>query len=66
MNKWYLKTRTIVIALLLVGPLALPLIWLKQEWSFNHKLILTGLLAVVTWVFEGMTINTVNNILEMM
>jgi hypothetical protein len=66
MDKWYLKTRTIVIALLLVGPLALPLIWMKPEWDFNIKIILTVLLGIATWGFTVMTINSVNNIMEMM
>lgn len=54
-NKWYFNTSTIVIALLCVGPLALPLIWWNPRLSRTWKtalsaivLILTGLLTLAT------------------
>jgi hypothetical protein len=39
--KWYFSTSTIVIALLTVGPLALPLVWLQPKYKMMTKIILT-------------------------
>ena len=38
---WYLKTRSIVIAFLCVGPLALPLVWMTPTMTRSKKIIWT-------------------------
>jgi len=47
---WYFSTVAIVIALLTVGPLALPLIWWHPRCSPVQKMLLTVLVLVVTVV----------------
>ena len=42
------KTFTIVIALLCVGPLALPLVWTNPNYKRNTKMVLTGLTITYT------------------
>ena len=39
--KWYFSTSVIVIALISVGPFALPLVWLHPLYSRVTKIILT-------------------------
>lgn len=45
---WYFATPTVVMALLCLGPLALPLVWVHPRYKITTKLILTVLVFVVT------------------
>jgi len=49
-TKWYFSTSTVVIALLVLGPLALPLVWLNPRYKRTTKLVVTGLVIAVTIV----------------
>ena len=40
-NKWYYSTTIIILALLSLGPLALPLVWVNPRYSPVLKLIIT-------------------------
>lgn len=45
-TKWYQSTYTIIIALLCVGPFALPLVWFHPQYKSSVKIIVT--VAVIT------------------
>jgi len=45
---WYLKTIPIVIAILLAGPFALPLVWMSPELKTFHKVLITIIVIVLT------------------
>ena len=45
---WYFATPTVVMALLCLGPLALPLVWVNPRYRIATKLIVTALVFVVT------------------
>ena len=47
-KKWYFTTPSVVIALLCVGPLALPLVWFNPRYKAATKLIITVIVLVVT------------------
>ena len=47
-KKWYFATGTIVLALLLLGPIALPLVWRNPRFTILTKAIVTGIVLVVT------------------
>ena len=47
-KKWYFATPNVVIALLCLGPLALPLVWLNPRYRPRTKAILTVVVVVVT------------------
>ncbi len=47
-KKWYFATPSIVIALLCLGPLALPLVWLNPRYKPATKAIITVVVLVVT------------------
>ena len=48
-EKWFFKTYWIIIALLSVGPLALPLIWFNPRFSPKMKIIISILVIIVTF-----------------
>jgi len=45
---WYFATPTVVMALLCLGPLALPLVWVHPRYKIATKLIITALVFAVT------------------
>jgi len=47
-TKWYFTTSIVVIALLSVGPFALPLVWLHPEYKKTTKIILTIGITILT------------------
>jgi len=47
-QKWYFATSVIVIAILCVGPFALPLVWWNPRYSLTVKVVLTIVVVVVT------------------
>ena len=48
-QKWYFKPTFLVTAFLLVGPFALPLLWLHPRLSKNTKIIVTVIVAVLSY-----------------
>ena len=40
-TKWYFSTTGVVIALLSIGPFALPLVWLNPNYKKHIKILLT-------------------------
>ena len=53
-EKWYFKTSIVVIALLSVGPLALPLLWWNPRYKRLTKIIWTLLVLVLTYALGKM------------
>jgi hypothetical protein len=47
-KKWYFATPNVVIALLCLGPLALPLVWLNPRYKVATKAVVTVIVVVVT------------------
>jgi len=47
-KKWYNATGTTVIALLCLGPMALPLVWLNRRYKPATKVIVTVVVLAVT------------------
>ena len=61
---WYFRTGFIVIALLSVGPLALPMIWWRPNTSPRMKIGLTIGILVLSWVFYLMMMESMKAIQE--
>ncbi len=53
---WYLRKTFIVIALSLVGPLSLPLIWLRPQTSLAWKVGLSGVILLLSWILYQTTL----------
>lgn len=47
-RKWYFTTSSVVIALLCLGPLALPLVWLNPRYKPTTRAIITAIVLAVT------------------
>lgn len=50
-TKWYFTTSAVVIALLCLGPLALPLVWFNPRYKTSIKLVVTTIVIVFTILF---------------
>jgi hypothetical protein len=46
--KWYHTNGSVIIALVCFGPLALPLVWFNPRYKVVTKLVVTGLVLLVT------------------
>ena len=50
-TKWYYSTSAIVISLLIVGPLALPLVWCNPKYKLITKVIITiAIITITIWL----------------
>ena len=56
--KWYYTTSTIVIALLCLGPLALPLVWLNPRYKIVSKFVVTVIVVGASILLFYLTMNT--------
>ena len=63
-TKWYYTTSTIVIALLCLGPFALPLVWMNPRYKTASKLIVTVIVVAVSILFCYLTVNTYFQLIE--
>ncbi|MDD5585310.1 MAG: zinc ribbon domain-containing protein [Candidatus Omnitrophica bacterium] len=61
-EKWYLTTSSLVIAFLCVGPLALPLVWLKPSLTRNVKIIVTVVVVIVSYILWIMLMKSLKGI----
>jgi len=59
---WYYKTYSLIIAFLCVGPLALPLVWINPSFSRNKKIILTVIVAIVSYFLIIVTMKSLKSI----
>ena len=50
--KWYFSTSAVVIALLVVGPLALPLVWFNPRYKIITKVVVTVIVIALTILFS--------------
>jgi hypothetical protein len=61
---WYFRKSFIVIALLSVGPLALPLIWWRPQTSPAWKIGLTILILALSWILFQATMESMRTLKE--
>ncbi|MFH1369706.1 MAG: zinc ribbon domain-containing protein [Planctomycetota bacterium] len=46
--KWFYRTPSVVVSLLIIGPLALPLVWFHPNYSIVTKVVVTILVIGLT------------------
>ncbi len=63
-QKWYFKTSVLVIALLSVGPFALPLLWFNPRYRVVTKIIWTALILVGTYFSVKVLDQSIRSILD--
>ena len=55
-KKWYQRTSAIVLSLLILGPLALPLVWINPHWSWKVRIIVSVVVVGVTIICGYLTV----------
>ena len=63
-KKWYFAPGTIVLALLCLGPMALPLIWINPRFKIMTRVIVTVIVVVVTILCIYMAVNIYQRMLD--
>jgi hypothetical protein len=58
MIQWYYRKWPVLLALLLLGPLAFPLLWKSAEYTRFWKIFLTAVFAFLTVYFLVLTVIT--------
>lgn len=61
--KWYWSTTSLVIAFAVVGPLALPFLWMNPRMSLAKKLLWTAICVVLTYFMVVYTVETLQKVL---
>lgn len=61
-QKWYFKTRSIVISFLLIGPFMLPLVWANPRFSKKVKVIISLTVIILTCLLILISINSLKSI----
>jgi len=62
--QWYFRTSFIIIAFCCVGPLALPLIWLRPQTTQAWKIGLTIGILVLSWILFQTTMESIRTLKE--
>jgi len=58
-EKWYFTMPTFIIALLCVGPFALPLCWFNPGFTRQKKIMISIIVIVLTYILTVMFANSV-------
>jgi low affinity Fe/Cu permease len=65
-TKWYFLTSVVVIAILCVGPLALPLVWFNPRYKAVTKLAVTIAVIALTILLSYLTMYIYLRLMEQM
>ena len=57
-GKWYFSMATFVLALLCIGPFALPLFWLNPRFTLKRKVLVSIIVIVLTYLLSVMLIRS--------
>ena len=63
-GKWYHRTPTVVISILLIGPLALPLVWFNPRYGIPTKIIVTIVVVAATVALTVLMVELYAHLLE--
>lgn len=63
-KKWYFATGTVVLALLCLGPMALPLVWMNPRFKILTRAIVTVIVLVVTILCLYLTVYAYQNLID--
>lgn len=63
-KKWYFATGTVVLALLCLGPMALPLVWINPRYKISTRALITVIVLVVTILCMYVVIYAYQNLID--
>jgi len=58
-GKWYFSMTAFVMALLCVGPFALPLLWFNPRFTLKRKIAVSVIVIILTYFLTVMFFNSV-------
>ena len=61
---WYFKNTAVVIAVLSVGPLALPLIWLHPKMTASRKVLWSVVILILSYLLYVATMDAMSKFEE--
>lgn len=61
--KWHQSTTAVVIALLSVGPFALPLVWFNRRYSIITRIVITVIVLAATALLIHFVISTYSSLI---
>ncbi|MDP2920751.1 MAG: zinc ribbon domain-containing protein [Candidatus Omnitrophota bacterium] len=61
-EKWYFSMPTFVIALLCVGPFALPLYWFNPRYTLKNKVVVSVIVIVLTYFLSVMVMQGLDSL----
>jgi uncharacterized membrane protein YvbJ len=61
-EKWYLRSSSLLVTFLCVGPLVLPLIWLNRSYSKKKKIVLSILVVIISYYLVVSLIHSIKAI----
>lgn len=61
-SKWYFRPYYMVITFLCVGPLMLPLVWLKPEYTRKKKIIISAIIIVISYFLGSVLFNAIGSL----
>jgi hypothetical protein len=63
-KKWYFATGTVVLALLCLGPMALPLVWINPRYKISTRALITVIVLVVTILCMYVVVYAYQNLID--
>jgi len=63
-SKWYFSTSAVIMAVLCLGPLALPLVWLNPRYRMASKFLTTVFIVALTIGLCYLTMNVYTRLVE--
>ncbi len=61
---WYFRTGSVIVSILTVGPFALPLIWCHPKYSLNKKIVITGIVLLITYLLGVATAKALQSLMK--
>ncbi len=62
--RWYFSTSTLIMAVLCMGPLALPLVWMNPRYKAVTKVVITMAIVILTILLCQAAMNTYRNLMD--
>lgn len=60
--KWYLRPATVIVAILCVGPFALPLVWMSPVFKNWAKAAITAAVIILTFWLARASVEALNTL----